>query len=155
MWMQKNGFSVVELLVVFTVITFIGLMASISYSGYIRHTERKLHVINAQNMVHMVRNGFVEGWLEKPGADDYIQVSLETLDARHLSDIRDPSSESHAEYSNTSLIHVYNNNAVLEYYVVLKKSDDDHTYLDTTDGFNKQGVTEVKDIKTDDILLSD
>ena len=82
-------------------------------------------------------------------------MTLQTLDARHLSDIIDPSSESHAEYSNTSLIHIYNNNAVLEYYVVLKKSDDEHTYLDTTDGFNKQGVTEIKDITTDDILLRD
>ncbi len=148
-----NGFSIIEVIVVITLMVFIAVLGQLSYSGYKKNAIKNLHVMAAKMIVITVQNGIVEGWVSPPAVGKTTDINLENIVINGKITAIDPSSSTEGHYDPKSFVQIYNNNASFQFYIKLKKIGDPHIYIDTTGNPDSPGSKLVTFLTVNDVQI--
>ena len=134
---NQHGFSLFEVMIALTLIVILGTVVQLNYRSYKKSVVKEMHVLNSVQYITSVQNELLNGTFIQPEDGQSITIDLGQLRSADSSlDISDPSGKEGAQYDPFSYIQVYNNNGTLEYYINLKRSNEEHYYIDTSSGQN-------------------
>jgi prepilin-type N-terminal cleavage/methylation domain-containing protein len=152
--MKSKGFTILEFVVVVSILAIISILIRPNFSLHLQNAQRDVHIMNSRALAQAVQTGTLEGWISIPAIGKTTDVTIQNLlDQNTLVAITDPSPGLNKPYATSSIIQIYNNSTILEYYILLKNEDSSVTYLDTIAAQDNQGSTQIRELQRTNVSL--
>lgn len=114
--MKKNGFTLVELLTVMTLLSILALMVYPAIDDYINNSKSKAYNTQIQNIISSTKNWAADNTTRLPDDGGTYTLTLKDLiDGNYIEDVVDPTTKEN--FPNTTQITIKNNNGDFEYKV--------------------------------------
>lgn len=114
--MRKNGFTLVELLTVMTLLSILALMIYPAIDDYIDQSKSKAYKTQIENMISSTKNWAADHTTQLPDDGETYTLTLKDLiDGNYIDDVVDPTTKEN--FLETTQITIKNNNGDFEYKV--------------------------------------
>ncbi len=148
---DQKGFSLFEVVIALTIIVILGTVVQLNYRSYKKSVVKDIHVLNSVQYIMSVQNSMLKGTFVAPEDGQTLTIDLGQLQSSDNSiDMSDPSGKEAAEYDPFSHIQIYNNGGTMEFYINLKRENEEHYYIDTS---SKQ--TNVRGLKLNHLITEE
>jgi len=151
---KNKGITLLEMAVVLAILAILSTIVIPNFTNARSDAEKKIHLLNANAMQNAAQSLILDGQVIMPNVGETVDITLETIiDSNYMTTVVDPSSTSKDSYDpESSMVQVYNNSSVLEYYIKLDNLDESQTYVDNTAAEeNTQGDEQIYLMTIDDI----
>ncbi|MBG90751.1 MAG: hypothetical protein CL521_02925 [Actinobacteria bacterium] len=150
----SKGYSLIELLIVISVIAAIYLVAKPTYTHFQQNIEKKAHIANASKIQYASLHAILEKKITLPEPNTHINITLETLNnLNYLNDLIDPSSHDNRGYNPLSVIQIHNKDPKTEFYITLQSENNSHIYINSIQDNTQDAQKKITDLQSSDIHL--
>lgn len=139
--------------VVLAILAILSTIVIPNFTNARSEAEKKIHLLNANAMQNAAQSLILDGLSEMPNVGQTTEITLEEIiSSNYMSTVVDPSSTEKAPYGLvTTMVEVYNNSSVLEYYIRMDDLASTQIYVDKTGGQDLQGAEQIYLMTVDDI----